>query len=150
MEEANQYFLGGEYMDTLFGQLFCISIMPKTQTAPYEFFRDISLVSQQSDPSLWQLLAHHVQDMFLMIKQLLVQSPATKKKTLQWIANCLDANVARGHLWSAINLNLEQTVHSTASDAFMISLSSVLMRLCAPLCMPSLKVGKVEVPMVMK
>ncbi|KAH8411922.1 hypothetical protein KR222_002464 [Zaprionus bogoriensis] len=135
---------GGEYMDTLFGQLLCISIMPKTQTAPYEFFRDISLVSQQADPSLWQLLSHHQQGLFLLIKQLLVQSSATKKKMLQWIANCLDANVARGHLWSTINMNLEQTVHSTASDAFMTSLSAVLMRLCAPLCVPSLKVLLVD------
>lgn len=127
-------------MDTLFGQLLCISIMPKTQTAPYNFFRDISLISQQSDPTLWQLLAHHQQAMFTLVKQLLVQSSTTKKKTLQWIANCLDANVARGHLWSTINLNLEQTVHSTASDAFMTSLSAVLMRLCAPLCAPALKV----------
>ncbi|XP_064548843.1 ubiquitin conjugation factor E4 A isoform X1 [Drosophila montana] len=135
---------GGEYMDTLLGQLLCMSIMPKTQTAPYEFFRDISLISQQSDPSLWQLLAHHQQAMFTLVKQLLVQSSTSKKKTLQWIANCLDANVARGHLWSTINLNLEQTVHSTASDAFMTSLSAVLMRLCAPLCSPALKVLLVD------
>ncbi|EDV98912.1 ubiquitin conjugation factor E4 A [Drosophila grimshawi] len=135
---------GGDYMDTLFGQLLCISIMPKTQTAPYEFFREISPISQQTDPSLWQLLAHHQQSMFTLIKQLLVQSSTTKKKTLQWIANCLDANVSRGHLWSTINLNLEQTVHSTASDAFMTGLSAVLMRLCAPLCAPSLKVMLVD------
>ncbi|KAH8263716.1 hypothetical protein KR044_012934 [Drosophila immigrans] len=135
---------GGDYMVTLFGQLLCVSIMPKTQSAPYEFFRDISLVSQQTDPSLWQLLAHHQQQLFMLIKQLLVQTPATKKKTLQWIANCLDANVARGHLWSTINLNMQQTVHSTASDAFMTSLSAVLMRLCAPLCVPGLKVLLVD------
>ncbi|XP_017855343.2 ubiquitin conjugation factor E4 A [Drosophila busckii] len=135
---------GGEYMDTLFGQLLCISIMPKWQNAPYEFFREITLVTQQSDPSLWGLLAHHQQSMFALMKQLLVLSPATKKKTLQWIANCLDANVARGHLWSTMNMNLEQTVHSTASDAFMTSLSAVLMRLCAPLCAPSLKVMLVD------
>lgn len=129
-------------MDTLFGQLLSVSIMPKTQTAPYEFFREVSLVSQQSDANLWQLLAHHHTALFTLIKQLLVQSPTTKKKMLQWISNCLDANVARGHLWSTININLEQTVHSTASDAFMTSLSAVLMRLCAPLCAPSMKVDQ--------
>ncbi|KAM8717628.1 hypothetical protein ACLKA7_004342 [Drosophila subpalustris] len=135
---------GGDYMDTLFGQLLSVSIMPKTQTAPYEFFREVSLVSQQTDTNLWQLLAHHQLSLFTLIKQLLVQSPETKKKTLQWIANCLDANVARGHLWSTVNINLEQTVHSTASDAFMTSLSAVLMRLCAPLCAPSMKVLLVD------
>ncbi|XP_016994117.2 ubiquitin conjugation factor E4 A [Drosophila takahashii] len=133
---------GGEYMDTLLGSLLCISILPKTQTAKYEFFHELSL--NQTDSALWGLLSHHQQSIFLLVKQLLVLSPETKKKTLQWLANCLDANVSRGHLWSSINLNLEQTVHSTASDAFMTSLSAVLIRLCAPLCLPSLKVLLVD------
>ncbi|EDW87862.1 ubiquitin conjugation factor E4 A [Drosophila yakuba] len=133
---------GGEYMDTLLGSLLCISILPKTQTAKYEFFQELSL--NQTDPALWALLSHHQQSIFLLVKQLLVLSPETKKKTLQWLANCLDANVSRGHLWSNININLNQTVHSTASDAFMTSLSAVLARLCAPLCLPSLKVLLVD------
>ncbi|XP_016964344.1 ubiquitin conjugation factor E4 A [Drosophila biarmipes] len=133
---------GGEYMDTLLGSLLCISILPKTQTAKYEFFQELSL--NQTDAALWGVLSHHQQSIFLLVKQLLVLSPETKKKTLQWLANCLDANVSRGHLWSSINLNLEQTVHSTASDAFMTSLSAVLTRLCAPLCLPSLKVLLVD------
>ncbi|XP_052837620.1 ubiquitin conjugation factor E4 A [Drosophila gunungcola] len=133
---------GGEYMDTLLGSLLCISILPKTQTAKYEFFQELSM--NQTDYALWGLLSHHQESTFLLVKQLLVLSPETKKKTLQWIANCLDANVSRGHLWSSINLNLEQTVHSTASDAFMTSLSAVLTRLCAPLCLPSLKVLLVD------
>ncbi|KAH8409884.1 hypothetical protein KR009_000296 [Drosophila setifemur] len=133
---------GGDYMDTLLGSLLCISILPKIQTAKYEFFQELSL--NQTDPALWALLSHHQQSIFLLVKQLLILSPETKKKTLQWLANCLDANVTRGHLWSSLNVNLEQTVHSSASDAFMTSLSAVLMRLCAPLCVPSLKVLLVD------
>ncbi|KAH8251327.1 hypothetical protein KR032_007991 [Drosophila birchii] len=133
---------GGDYMDTLLGNLLCISILPKTQAAKYEFFQQISL--NQTDPALWAVLARHRDSIFQLVKQLLVLSPETKKKTLQWLANCLDANVSRGHLWSSINLNLEQTVHSTASDAFMTNLSAVLTRLCAPLCQPSLKVLLVD------
>lgn len=129
-------------MDTLLGNLLCISILPKTQGAKYEFFQQISL--NQTDPALWAVLAHHQQSIFQLVKQLLVLSAETKRKTLQWLANCLDANVSRGHLWSSINLNLEQTVHSTASDAFMTTLSAVLVRLCAPLCQPSLKVLLVD------
>ncbi|XP_017041379.1 ubiquitin conjugation factor E4 A [Drosophila ficusphila] len=133
---------GGEYMDTLLGSLLCISILPKTQTAKYEFFQE--LVGNHTDSALWALLSHHQHSIFLLVKQLLVLSPETKKKTLQWIANCLDSNVSRGHLWSSINLNLDQTVHSTASDSFMTGLSAVLTRLCAPLCVPSLKVLLVD------
>ncbi|EDW77401.1 uncharacterized protein Dwil_GK18107 [Drosophila willistoni] len=132
---------GGDYMDTLLGQLLCLSILPKTQLGPFEFLRD---TAQQTDPGLWTLLSHHQQSIFDVVKQLLVISPESKKKTLQWIAHCLDANVSRGQLWSTMNLNLEQTVHSIASDAFMINLCAILMRLCAPLCLPSLKVMLVD------
>jgi len=126
-------------MDTLLGSLLCISILPKTQTGKYEFFQELSI--NQTDEALWALLSHHQQSIFLLVKQLLVLSPETKKKTLQWVGNCLDANVPRGHLWSSINASLEQTAHSTSSDAFMTNLTAVLVRLCAPLCMPSLKVN---------
>eukprot|EP00099_Drosophila_melanogaster_P018059 NP_609060.1 uncharacterized protein Dmel_CG11070 [Drosophila melanogaster] len=133
---------GSEYMDTLLGSLLCISILPKTQTGKYEFFQELSI--NQTDEALWALLSHHQQSIFLLVKQLLVLSPETKKKTLQWVGNCLDANVPRGHLWSSINASLEQTAHSTSSDAFMTNLTAVLVRLCAPLCMPSLKVLLVD------
>ncbi|KAH8305399.1 hypothetical protein KR018_001763 [Drosophila ironensis] len=129
---------GGDYMDTLLGSLLSISILPKTQTAKYEYFQELSL--NQTDPALWALLSHHQQSIFLLVKQLLVLSPECKRKTLQWVANCLDANVSRGHLWSSININLDQTVHSSASDSFMTNLSAVLTRLCTPLCLPNLKV----------
>ncbi|KAH8260409.1 hypothetical protein KR026_011069 [Drosophila bipectinata] len=133
---------GGDYMDTLLGSLLCISILPKTQNGKFEFFKDLSL--NHTDPALWTLLSNHQKSIFLLVKQLLVLSPETKKKTLQWLANCLDANLSRGHLWSSINLNLDQTVHSSASDSFMNNLCSVLTRLCAPLCEPTFKVLLVD------
>ncbi|XP_054743888.1 ubiquitin conjugation factor E4 A [Anastrepha obliqua] len=135
---------GSEYMDTLLGQLLCLSIMPKKSNGPYEFFGEISLETQHSDPSLWQLMAIHQDSIFNLIKQLLVLSPTTKKKTLQWISNCLHANTSRGHLWSNINLPFEQVVNQNASDSFMIGLTAVLLRLCTPLCEPTMKVLLVD------
>ncbi|EDV31622.1 uncharacterized protein Dana_GF14454 [Drosophila ananassae] len=133
---------GGDYMDTLLGSLLCISILPKTQNGKFEFFKDLSL--NHTDPALWTLLSHHQKSIFMIVKQLLVLCPETKKKMIQWLANCLDANISRGHLWSSINVNLDQTVHSSASDAFMNNLCSVLTRLCAPLCEPTFKVLLVD------
>ncbi|KAH8325930.1 hypothetical protein KR067_010222 [Drosophila pandora] len=133
---------GGDYMDTLLGNLLCISILPKTQNGKFEFFKDLSL--NHTDPALWTLLSHHQKSIFMIVKQLLVLCPETKKKMIQWLANCLDANISRGHLWSSINVNLDQTVHSSASDAFMNNLCSVLTRLCAPLCEPTFKVLLVD------
>lgn len=126
-------------MDTLLGNLLCISILPKTQNGKFEFFKDLSL--NHTDPALWTLLSHHQKSIFTVVKQLLVLCPETKKKMIQWMANCLDANISRGHLWSSINMNLDQTVHSSASDSFMNNLCSVLTRLCAPLCEPTFKVS---------
>ncbi|XP_023293339.2 ubiquitin conjugation factor E4 A [Lucilia cuprina] len=135
---------GGAYMDTLFGHLFSLSIMPKNQNGPYEFFSELSLESKSSDPALWQCMSSHQNELFSLIKQLLVQSPTNKQKTLQWFAKCLHANVARGHLWNNLNAGLNNFVHQNASDAFMIGLTSVLLRLCAPLCEPSMKVLLVD------
>uniref|UniRef100_T1PH45 Ubiquitin conjugation factor E4 A n=1 Tax=Musca domestica TaxID=7370 RepID=T1PH45_MUSDO len=135
---------GGAYMDTLFGSLFSLSIMPKNQNGPYEYFNDISLESKSSDSALWQILFRHQNDTFSLIKQLLVQSATTKQKMLQWIAKCLHANVSRGHLWNNLNAGIENFVHQNASDAFMLGLTSVLLRLCAPLCESTMKVLMVD------
>lgn len=129
-------------MDTLFGHLFCLSIIPKNQNGPYEFFSELSLESKSTDPALWQCMSSHQNAIFVLIKQLLVQSASNKQKVLLWFAKCLHANVARGHLWN--NLNNGLNVQQNASDAFMIGLSSVLLRLCAPLCEPSMKVCKTK------
>ncbi|CAD6997110.1 ubiquitin conjugation factor E4 A [Ceratitis capitata] len=135
---------GNEYMDTLLGQLLCLSIMPKKSNGPFEFFADISLEIQQTDPSLWQLMSIHQDALFTLIKQLLVLSATSKKKTLQWLSNCLQANTSRGHLWSSINLPFEQMMNQNASDSFMIGVTAVLLRLCAPLCEPAMKVLLVD------
>ncbi|XP_061397197.1 ubiquitin conjugation factor E4 A [Musca vetustissima] len=135
---------GGAYMDTLFGSLFSLSILPKNTNGPYEFFNDISLESKGSDPALWQIMSRYQNDVFCLIKQLLVQSPTTKQKMLQWVAKCLSANVSRGHLWNNLNAGIENVVHQNASDAFMLGLTSVLLRLCAPLCEPTMKVLLVD------
>ncbi|XP_067621639.1 ubiquitin conjugation factor E4 A [Eurosta solidaginis] len=135
---------GNEYMDTLLGQLLCLSIMPKKSNGPYEFFSEITLETQHSDPSLWQLMSNHQDAVFALIKQLLILSATAKKKTLHWIANCLHANTSRGHLWSSMNLPFEQMMNQNASDSFMIGLTAVLLRLCTPLCEPTMKVLLVD------
>ena len=128
-------------MDTLFGHLLSLSIMPKFSNGPYEFFGEISNESQHTDPTLWMFMSSHQNSIFTLVKQLLVLSPSTKKKTLQWIANCLHANTARGQMWSHMNLNSEPTLNQNSSDAFMINLCGVLVRLCEPLCVPAMKVN---------
>ncbi|XP_037957885.1 ubiquitin conjugation factor E4 A isoform X2 [Teleopsis dalmanni] len=131
---------GIDYADTLFGQLFSISIMPKNSNGSYEFFGDNSLDANTTDASLWELMCRHQNSVFVILKQLILVSPDIKKKVLVWFSNCLHANAGRGHIWSNINLNFDQFAQQNASDSFMTGLTAVLLRLCLPLCPPTLKV----------
>ncbi|KAL9929061.1 ubiquitination factor E4A [Glossina fuscipes fuscipes] len=135
---------GAAYMDTLIGQLFSISILPKNQNGPYEFFGDFTLDSRHTDPALWECMANHQNSLFMLIKQLLMQDANNKQKMLEWFAKCLHANVSRGHLWNNLNTGLDNLLKQNASDAFVIGLTSVLLRLCTPLCEPVLKVLLVD------
>lgn len=127
-------------MDTIFGHLFSLSIMPKKQNGPYEYFGDLAFETRHTDAVLWQCLASHQESVFKLIKKLLVQGAATKQKVMHWFAKCLHANTARGHLWNNLNGGVDNILHNTASDAFMMGLTAVLVRLCEPLCEPTLKV----------
>lgn len=136
---------GIQYSNSLFGQLLSISILPRNQNGPYEYFQDIVNDAHNStlSNSLWTSLKLHQQDMFLLIKGFLVIGGDVRDKMLQWIGNCLHANVPRGQIWNqhgaAAMFNLK-----TAPDSFMIGLSGVLLRLCQPLFKPEMKVLRVD------
>lgn len=85
-------------------------------------------------------MSNYQNSVFTFIKQLLLQSAENKEHMMQWFGNCLYANRSRGHLWNNLYNGLENFSHDNGSDAFMIGIASVLVRLCAPLCEPSLKV----------
>lgn len=79
---------------------------------------------------IWTAIKDLVEMLHSIFLVLLKSSPATRLKTLNWIAGCLDQNVARGRL-SALNMfSLEN--QSCVADAFMLNLTGVLLRLSEP------------------
>ncbi|XP_055912261.1 ubiquitin conjugation factor E4 A [Eupeodes corollae] len=132
---------GRAYMETLFGQLLTMSILPKNDNGPYDYFGSLSENSTNVD-HLNSCLTNHQNNIFSIFKMLLVLGPQVKNKTLNWIANCLHANAQRSQIWTMHNM--APMPNSGASDAFMFGLCSVLLRLCAPLCKPTLKVLLVD------
>lgn len=64
---------------------------------------------------------------------------------LTWFGDCLHANHARGQLWNAHNpMAASLGAITTVSDAFMIGLAGVLLRLCQPLVRPQWRVLNVD------
>lgn len=132
--------LGKAFVNTLFGQFFHISILPKSQSGPYDFFGDLTYDMGHVDVGIWNCFSNYQNLLFSIIKQLLVQSVDNKVQMMQWFGKCLHANRSRGHLWNNLYSGIEDFSHDNGSDAFMIGVASILVRLCAPLCLPTLKV----------
>lgn len=127
-------------METLFGQLFHISILPKLPSGPYDFFGDLTHDMRHVDSSIWKCLSNYQNSVFGVIKQLLLQSTDNKGRMMKWFGKCLYANRSRAHLWNNLYNGMENFSHENGSDAFMIGIAAILIRLCAPLCVPTLKV----------
>lgn len=128
------------YTQTLFGQLLCLSILPKNQNGPYEFYDNPMDISSTLNDSLWDYLNNHLDRLHIIFKSLLLMSDTVKPKLLSWIGNCIHANLPRGQLWNSHNL----ASFSSASDAFMLNLCGILLRLCKPLFKPGYKVLLVD------
>lgn len=63
-------------------------------------------------------------------------SAENRTAALDWLWGCLDANSARGKLWSSTGMDRELTGMMTVPDGFALNLEAVALRLCAPFCSP--------------
>lgn len=119
------------YADSIFGHLLRLSILPKNQNGPYEYFENVmdAQVSSLSQ-SLWNYLKLHLDSMSLLFKGFLLLGGSTRSKMMKWIGHCLQANTARGQIWNSHNPTAGMFgAMKTASDSFMIGLAGVLLRL---------------------
>lgn len=137
---------GNQFAETLFGQLLRLSILPKNQNGPAEYFEGIMNTQDTSiSDSLWSALRHHLDNVHSVFRALLGHAGETRTKMLKWIGDCLQANVARGQLWNSHNPTGDMFGSlTTASDSFMTGLAGVLLRLCKPLLKPGLRVLLVD------
>lgn len=137
---------GKDYADSIFGRLLRLSILPKNQHGPFEYFENVmdAQVSSLSQ-SLWNSLKLHLDSMLELFKGFLLLGGNTRIKMMRWIGDCLHANTARGQIWNSHNPTPGTFASlKTASDSFMIGLAGVLLRLCKPLLKPTLKVLLVD------
>lgn len=133
------------YADSLFGQLLRLSIMPKNQNGPYEYYENfMDAQSSSLNSSLWNYLKLHLDAMTDLVKGFLLIGGDTRGKMLQWIGHCLHSNVARGQIWNTHNAAGMFGNLRTGPDSFMIGLAGVLLRLCKPLLKPTFKVLLVD------
>lgn len=131
---------GSRYGETIFGHLLSLSILPKTQGSPYEYYENPTEAGLSSlTSSLWGYMKVHQNEMHLLFKDFLVLGGEVREKLLNWIGLCLHANAPRGQLWNSHAAQLGNNLR-TGSDAFIIGLTSVLLRLCKPLVKPQFKV----------
>lgn len=131
---------GSRFGETIFGLLLSFSILPKTQGSPYEYFENPTEAGLSSlTASLWGYMKAHQDEMYLLFKDLLVIGGDVREKLLNWIGVCLHANAPRGQLWNSHATQLGNNL-KTSSDAFIIGLTGVLLRLCKPLVKPQFKV----------
>ncbi|XP_053685325.1 ubiquitin conjugation factor E4 A [Sabethes cyaneus] len=135
---------GIKYSESLLGQLLSLSIMPRNQNGPYEFFENPLTTNRSAydslSASLWNYTKLHLELMHRFIKGFLLLGGDVRSKILDWIGKCLHANVPRGQIWNTHQVQNIFGNMSTAPDSFSINLAGVLLRLCQPLLKPTLKV----------
>lgn len=136
--------LGIRFAETLIGKLLCLSIMPKNQNGPYEYFENVAEAGTMTK-LLWNSLNVHLDHLHDLFKAFLVIGGEVRIKTLEWIALCLHTNAKRGQIWNAHNPASSLGMAKNVPDSFIINLCGVLLRLNKPLLRPTLKVLDVDV-----
>lgn len=138
---------GIKYAETLLGQLLCLSIMPKNNQGPYEYYdnlhnTNVNALSNLSS-SLWNYLSAIHESIYLFVKGFLVIGGDTRDNMLNWLGNAISSNVKRGQIWNS-HASTVMGNFTTAPDSFMVGLAGVMLRLCKPLMKPQLKVLNVD------
>lgn len=138
---------GIKYSDTLLGQLLCLSITPKNNQGPYEYYDNLHATNLTAlnnlSSSLWNYLKTLHDSLQNLIKSLLLVGGSTKERILKWIGNAIASNQKRGQIWNA-HSSMILGNFTTAPDSFMVGLCAILLRLCQPLMRPQLKVLMVD------
>lgn len=132
---------GKAYSDTILGQLLNLSILPKTDLAACEYFENPHDTSSNLKGTLWNFMKIHLDNLHGLLKGFLLVGGAVRDGILKWLGHCLHVNRKRGQMWSRDDPG---RMVDTSSDAFMLNLTGVLLRLSQPLLTNQLKVLLVD------
>lgn len=132
---------GRSYSQTILGHLLNLSILPKEESGACEYFENPHDTSSNLKATLWDFMKIHLDSLHTLLKGFLLVGGEIRNGILAWFGRCLHANAKRGQMWSRDDPG--RTLDS-ASDAFMINLTGVLLRLSQPLLTAQLKVLLVD------
>ena len=121
----------------------CLSLTPKNNQGPYEFYDNLHNTNLTAlnnlSSSLWNYLKMLHDSLHVFIKGFLMIGGETRDKILMWLGNAITSNVKRGQIWNT-HSSMVLGNFTTAPDSFMIGLAGVMLRLCLPLMKPQLKI----------
>lgn len=127
--------IGIGFSNTILGSLLCLSILPKTFNGRHEYFDSfVDQANSVMENNLWSSTSALNENLHRIFLRLLKCSKTSKKRTLNWLAQCLKSNAARGKLWNSHVVDFNPAQFSCVSDGFMINLSNIILRLCQPFC----------------
>lgn len=90
--DANQ--VGIKYAESLLGQLLSLSICPKHNNGPYEFYENLQNTNMQSlsnlSSTLWNYLSMHLDAVHKIFKGFLLIGGIVKSNMLDWISSKLE------------------------------------------------------------
>lgn len=135
------------YQNTLFGLILSISPLPRPTNLQFEYFLSASSYSAQEHDvtekhlgAQLNLLTKGMHSVFLA----LLKQHETRNSVLEWIEDCLHSFKDRAKMWTNEMLMMAGSAQNS-SDGYMINMSSVLLHLCKPFCIPcSPKMLKVD------
>jgi len=135
---------GRVFEDSLLGTVLGKSCLPALESQDWQYFSSPSSqpasVHSGTEGRLWSGLESVHAAGHSLLRRLLRSSEEVRHLTLLWLADCLQANEARGKMWTAMGPLLSS---SLASDGFMLNLGAVLLRLTKPLTSDPEKVARV-------
>lgn len=114
---------GIKYSETLLGQLLCLSITPKNNNGPYEYYDNLNSTNLQAlnnlSSSLWNNLNYLHESIYALVKCILVIGGETRDKILNWLGNAITKNQKRGQIWNQHSSTVFGSF-TTAPDSFMV------------------------------
>lgn len=109
----------------ILGQLLSLSITPKNNNGPYEYYDNLNetnLVALNNlSSSLWNYLKHLHESIYMLVKSILVIGGASRDKILKWLGNAISSNQKRGQIWNQ-HSSMILGNFTTAPDSFMVSI----------------------------
>ncbi|CAL1542242.1 unnamed protein product [Lymnaea stagnalis] len=134
--EPSQNFHGRIYEMTPIGAALSLSVLPRGENGPFQFFSKPSTQSKKEvdmvEQSVWRSTEQLVSGIHKIFVDLMKVTPDMRHYTLRWLGLCIQGNAGRAKLWAS-NLPADLFV----SDAFAVNLTHMLLMFCKPFSNPN-------------